>query len=144
MNREMTTEEFEELLNLRVHTVSLQNRGLVYERNRLQDLTLKYTIAANKILSEFNIKDLKAIFRGGKSFIIFKPTGRIACEIAVDGIYQKEYVRRDKPVLLSKKGFLKSATLKGLTESTARQGKTVYTGLNRKEIDAKRNQSTRN
>ncbi len=31
MNREITIREFEELLNLRVHMVSLQNRGLVHE-----------------------------------------------------------------------------------------------------------------
>ena len=144
MNREITIREFEELLNLRVHMVSLQNRGLVHERNKLQDLTLKYNIAANKILTEHEISDLKAIFRGGKSFIIFKPTGRIACEIAVDGVYQKEYVQRDKLVLLAKKGFVRSATLQKLADFTAKQGKTVYSGLKREEINAKRNKGKRN
>lgn len=144
MDRELEIAEFKELLNLRVHAISLQNRGMVYEKNKLSDLTLKYTIAANKILAEHGIANLKAIYRGGKSFIIFKPTGRIACEIVADVIYKGEFVRQDKPLLLSKYGYLKSTTLQGLIEHTARKGKTIYSGLKREEINAKRNQSQRN
>ena len=141
MSRGLRIMEFEELLSSRIHMVSLLNHGIVTEKNKLKDLMLKYTIAANKILAEHDILDLKAIFRGGKSFIIFKPTGRIACEIVADGVYQGDWVRQDKPLLLSKHGFIKSKTLGEMADYTARKGKTMFSGLKRGEIYAKRNQS---
>ena len=144
MDRELTIAEFEELINLRIHMVSLQSQGVVYEKNKISDIKLKYTVAANKILLEHGITELKAIYRGGKAFIIFKPTGRIACEIAADGIYEKEDIRQDRPILLSKYGYIRAKTLQGLIDSTARKGKTVYSGLKRKEIYARRNQSQGN
>lgn len=33
MDREFTIAEFEELINLRIHMVSLQSQGVVYEKN---------------------------------------------------------------------------------------------------------------
>lgn len=140
MSRELKIAEFEELLSSRIHMVSLLNHGVVTEKSKLKDLILKYTIATNKILAEHDVLDLKAIFRGGKSFIIFKPTGRIACEIVADGIYQGEWIRQDKPLLLSKYGFIKSKTLGELADYTAGKGKTMFSGLKRGEIYAKRNQ----
>ena len=127
MDEDLTINQFEEILSTRVHLVSLQSRGVVFEKNKPDELALKYVVASNKILGEYNFDNLKTICRGGKAFIIYKPTGRIACEVGLDGIYEDGKIRQDKPVLLSRKGFVKSKTLRGLASDTAALGATKYT-----------------
>lgn len=125
-------------MTTRVHCLLLKNNGILKESCSRNDIALKYVIAANKIFEDFGFGDLKAIFRSTRAYIIFKPTGRIACELCVDGDYGRETVRRSRAVLMSRRGYLKSKTLRDMIDYTASRGKTAYSNLTKEEINAKR------
>ncbi len=138
MQEDLPIQEFEAMMTTRVHSLPLLGQKGIKESSSRNELTLKYTIVANKIFEEYGFTDLKAIYRSMRAYIIFKPTGRIACEICVDGIYDGENVRRSKAILMSRRGYLKSKTLRKMAEFTASRGKTIYSNLTKGEINAKR------
>lgn len=138
MQADLSITEFEAMMTTRVHCLLLKNQGIIKESCSRNEIALKYAIAANKIFEDFGFVDLKAIFRSTRAYIIFKPTGRIACEICVDGKYDGESVRRSKGILMSRRGYLKSSSLRDMTDYTASRGKTIYSNLTKGEINAKR------
>ena len=143
MKQNLSIAEFEHMLDTRIYAISLQKKGVVQESCDGKELALKYSIAANKIFADYGIDELKAIFRSGRSYIIFKPTGRIACEIGIDGVWNNSSVRRANATLLSRNGYIKSKTLEDLVDTTARKGKTIYSNMTKEEINAKRNKNPR-
>lgn len=138
MQEYISINEFEAMMTTRVHCELLKNKGIAKESYNRNEIALKYAIAANKIFEDFGFKDLKAIFRSTRSYIIFKPTGRIACEICIDGDYRGDKIRRSKGILMSRCGYARSKTLRGLIDYTASRGKTKYSNLSKGEINAKR------
>ena len=144
MQTDISINEFEAIMTTRVHCELLRNKGIVKESCNRNEIALKYAIAANKIFEDFGFRDLKAIFRSTRAYIIFKPTGRIACEICVDGNYRGEMVRRSKGILMSRRGYARSKTLRNLIDYTASRGKTKYSNLSKGEINAKRKEYYQN
>ncbi len=144
MQTDISINEFEAMMTTRVHCELLRNKGIIKESCNRNEIALKYAIAANKIFEDFGFRDLKAIFRSTRAYIIFKPTGRIACEICVDGNYRGEMVRRSKGILMSRRGYAKSKTLRNLIDYTASRGKTKYSNLSKGEINAKRKEYYQN
>lgn len=138
MQEDISINEFEAMMTSRVHCVLLKNKSITKESCSRNEITLKYAIAANKIFDDYGFEDLKAIFRSTRAYIIFKPTGRIACEICVDGDYRGDIVRRSHGLLMSRRGYIKSRTLRSLINFTASRGKTKYSNLSKGEINAKR------
>lgn len=138
MQEDISIKEFEAMMTTRVHCELLKNQGVIKESCNRNEIALKYAIAANKIFEDFGFGDLKAIFRSMRTYIIFKPTGRIACEVCVDGEYAGERVRRTKAILMSRRGYLRSKTLRSMMDYTANLGKTKYSNLTKEEINAKR------
>lgn len=138
MQEDLSITEFEAMMTTRVHSLLLKNQGIIIESCSRNEIALKYAIAANKIFEEYGFEDLKAIFRSARAYIIFKPTGRIACEICVDGDYQGELVYRTRGILMSRRGYLKSKSLRDMIDFTASRGKTIYSNLTKGEINAKR------
>lgn len=138
MQEDISINEFEAMMTTFVHCELLRNKGIIKESCNRNEIALKYAIAANKIFGDFGFGDLKAIFRSMRAYIIFKPTGRIACEICVDGDYKGGMVRRSKGILMSRRGYAKSKTLRSLIDYTASRGKTKYSNLSKGEINAKR------
>lgn len=138
MQEDISINEFEAMMTSRVHCVLLKNKGIAKESCNRNEIALKYAIAANKIFEDYEFGDLKAIFRSTRAYIIFKPTGRIACEICVDGDYRGEMVHRSRGLLMSRRGYIKSKTLRSLIDFTASRGKTKYSNLSKGEINAKR------
>lgn len=138
MQEDISINEFEAMMTTRVHCVLLKDKGIIKESCNKNEIALKYAIVANKILADYGLKDLKAIFRSTRAYIIFVPTGRIACEICVDGDYDGEMIRRSKAVLMSRRGYVRSKTLRDLADYTASRGKTKYSNLSKGEVDAKR------
>ena len=138
MQEDLSITEFEAMMTTRVHSLLLKSQGIIKESCSRNEIALKYAIAANKIFEEYGFEDLKAIFRSARAYIIFKPTGRIACEICVDGDYQGELVYRTKGILMSRRGYLKSKSLRDMIDFTASRGKTIYSNLTKGEINAKR------
>ena len=126
------------MMTTRVHCLLLKNQGIIKESCGRNEIALKYAIAANKIFEDFGFVDLKAIFRSTRAYIIFKPTGRIACEICADGVYSGTEVTRSKAILMSRRGYLKSQSLRDMIDYTASRGKTIYSNLTKGEINAKR------
>lgn len=141
MQEDISINEFEAIMTTRVHCELLKNKGIIKESCNKNGIALKYAIVANKIFADYGLKDLKAIFRSTKAFIIFVPTGRIACEICVDGDYHGETIRRSKGLLMSRRGYIRSKTLRDLADYTASRGKTKYSNLSKGEINAKRKES---
>lgn len=144
MQTDISINEFEAMMTTRVHCELLRNKGIIKESCNRNEIALKYAIAANKIFEDFGFRDLKAIFRSTRAYIIFKPTGRIACEICVDGNYRGEMVRRSKGILMSRRGYARSKTLRNLIDYTASRGKTKYSNLSKGEINAKRKEYYQN
>ena len=138
MQEDLSIKEFEAMMTTRVHSLLLKKQGVVKESCSRNEVALKYAIAANKILDDFGFTDLKAIFRSRRAYIIFKPTGRIACELCVDGDYRGEEVWRSRAVLMSRKGYLNNKTLREMIDTTASRGKTIYSNLTKEEIHARR------
>ena len=141
MQTDISINEFEAMMTSRVHCELLRNKGIIKESCSRNETALKYAIAANKIFDDFGFGDLKAIFRSTRAYIIFRPTGRIACEICVDGDYHGEMIRRSKGLLMSRRGYVRSKTLRGLMDYTASRGKTKYSNQSKGEVYAKHNQS---
>ena len=144
MQTDISINEFEAIMTTRVHCELLRNKGIIKESCNRNEIALKYAIVANKIFEDFGFRDLKAIFRSTRAYIIFKPTGRIACEICVDGHYRGEMVRRSKGILMSRRGYARSKTLRNLIDYTASRGKTKYSNLSKGEINAKRKEYYQN
>lgn len=138
MQKDIPINEFEAMMTTRVHCELLKNKGIVKESCERNELVLKYAIVANRILEDYGFEDLKAIFRSARAYIIFKPTGRIACEICADGEYRKGIVCRSRALLMSRRGYLKSKSLRDMIDFTASRGKTIYSNLTKGEINAKR------
>lgn len=138
MQEDLSITEFEAMMTTRVHSLLLKSQGIIIESCSRNEIALKYAIAANKIFEEYGFEDLKAIFRSARAYIIFKPTGRIACEICVDGDYRDDMVFRSKGILMSRRGYLKSKSLRDMIDFTASRGKTIYSNLTKGEINAKR------
>lgn len=138
MQQDISINEFEAMMTTRVHCELLKEKGIIKESCNRNEIALKYAIAANKIFEDFGFGDLKAIFRSMRTYIIFKPTGRIACEICVDGDYRGDMVRRSHGLLMSRRGYVRCKTLRDLIDITASRGKTKYSNLSKGEINAKR------
>lgn len=138
MQEDLSVDEFEAMITTIVHCVLARKGGSTKESFTRSEVALKYAIAANKIFADFGFNDLKAIFRRSKAFIIFEPTGRIACEIGIDGDYGNYSVRRSRAILMSRRGFVRSGSLRQLIDFTAKKGKTIYSNLSKEEIHAKR------
>lgn len=138
MQADISINEFEAMMATRVHCILLKDKGIVKETCPANEIALKYAIAANKLFEDFGFGDLKAIFRSARAYIIFKPTGRIACEICIDGDYSNGVVRRSRGLLLARRGYLKSKSIRSLIDFTASRGKTMYSNLTKEEIHAKR------
>lgn len=124
--QDLSISEFEAIVTARVYSVLLRHHGVIKETSNRNDIALKYTIATNRVLGDFGFEDLKAIFRGRRAYIIYKPTGRIACEICIDGSYEGGMVRRSRATLMSRRGYLRSKSLVDLTNYTASRGRTIY------------------
>ena len=130
MQKDLTITEFEAIVTTRVLSRLLTDNAskCVTESARREELAQKFSIAANGAIRELGLAiDLRSIYRGGRAFIIYKPTGRIAAELVIDGIYRRGYIRRPKAVLVSKSGYAKAKTIKELELETARLGGTKYT-----------------
>ncbi len=130
MSNDLSIAEFETIVTTRVLSRLLTDKDTkcVTESVRREELALKFSSAANGAMKELGLAvDLRSIYRGGKAFIIYRPTGRIAAEICIDGIYKKGFVRRPKAVLTSKRGFVTARTIKELEVQTARLGATKHT-----------------
>lgn len=138
MQQDISINEFEAMMTTRVHCELLKEKGIIKESCYRSEIALKYAIVANKIFADYELGDLKAIFRSTRAYIIFKPTGRIACEICVDGVYEGERIRRSKGLLMSRRGYVRCKTLRDLIDITASRGKTKYSNLSKGEINAKR------
>ena len=135
---DLSITEFEAMLVTRVHYLLPKKQGIIEESCSRNKIALKYAIVANKIFEDFGFEELKAIFRSTRVYVIFKPTGRIACEICVDGDYRDDMVFRSKGILMSRRGYLKSKSLRDMIDFTASRGKTIYSNLTKGEINAKR------
>ena len=130
MKDDLSIAEFETIVTTRVLSRLLTDKDTkcVTESVRREELALKFSNAANGAMRELELSvDLRAIYRGGKTFIIYRPTGRIATEISIDGLYHRGFVRRPKAVLTSKRGFVTAKSLKELEIQTAKLGATRHT-----------------
>ena len=130
MTKDLSIAEFETIVTTRVLSRLLTDKDTkcVTESVRREELALKFSNAANGAMRELELSvDLRAIYRGGKTFIIYRPTGRIAAEICIDGIYNRGFVRRPKAILTSKRGFVTAKSLKELEIQTAKLGVTRHT-----------------
>lgn len=129
MQKDLSTGDFETIVTARVCSEFLRDRETkVYiEELPIHAIAFKFAVAANGVLRDFELQnDLEAISRGRRTYIIFKPTGRIACKIDIDGIYQDGLVRRPRAILTSRNGYTKAKTMRGMAEWTARLGATKY------------------
>lgn len=130
MSNDLSIAEFETIVTTRVLSRLLTDKDTkcVTESVRREELALKFSNAANGAMRELELSvDLRAIYRGGKTFIIYRPTGRIAAEISIDGLYHRGFVRRPKAILTSKRGFVTAKSLKELEIQTAKLGATRHT-----------------
>lgn len=130
MANDLSIAEFETIVTTRVlsRLMTVKETKCVAESVRREELAQKFSSAANGAMRELELAvDLRAIYRGGKAFIIYRPTGRIAAEICADGIYKKGFVRRPKAVLTSKRGYVTARTIKELELETAKLGATRHT-----------------
>ena len=130
MSNDLSIAEFETIVTTRVLSRLLTDKDskCVTESVRREELAFKFSSAANGAMRELEVPvDLRAIYRGGKAFIIYRPTGRIAAEISIDGLYHNGFVRRPKAILTSKRGFVTAKSLKELEIQTAKLGATKHT-----------------
>lgn len=123
MPRDLPITEFEAEITTYVGSALTKDVSGQDERSKM---AMKYTIAANHALAAHGLTELKAICRSLKAYIIYSPTGRIACEIAVDGLYDGNTVRCTRGLLLSRKGYPRQKTMLELMAFTASQGQTKY------------------
>ena len=130
MKNDLSIAEFETIVTTRVLSRLLTDKETkcVTESVRREELALKFSNAANGAMRELELPvDLRAIYRGGKTFIIYRPTGRIAAEISIDGLYRHGFIRRPKAILTSKRGYIAARTIKELELETAKLGATRHT-----------------
>ncbi len=130
MTNDLSIAEFETIVTARVLSRLLTDKDTkcVTESARRDELASKFSNAANGALRELELAvDMRSIYRGGKAFLIYRPTGRIAAEICIDGQYSRGYIRRPKAVLTSKRGYVTAKTIKELEQQTARLGATKHT-----------------
>lgn len=130
MTKDLSIAEFETIVTTRVlsRLSTDKDTKCVTESVRREELASKFSSAANGTLKDLDVAvDLRSICRGGKAFIIYRPTGRIAAEICIDGIYNRGFVRRPKAILTSKRGYVRARTLAELEYQTAKLGATKHT-----------------
>lgn len=115
MQKDLSTSDFETMVTARVCM------ELLHEDTSLYSLAMRFADASNEVLKNFELQnDLEAISRGCSTYIIFRPTGRIACKLEIDGIYKDGRVRRPRAILTSRRGFTKAKTMRGMAEWTAK------------------------
>ena len=125
MQQDIFVSDFEQIITLRVCATQLKDNETktIIEKLPLHIMSLKFAIVANALLRDLDMDNiLETIFRGKKAFIIFKPTGRIAAEICIDGIYDGSIVRQPRAILMNRRGYCKMKTIRDLADFTARQG----------------------
>jgi len=129
MQQDLSIMEFETLVTTRVLSRLLTdiNTKALTESLSINEMALKFCIASNGVLKDFNLADvLQAIHRGERTYIIFRPTGRISCEVCIDGLYSRGKIRQPKAILTSKRGFIRSKTIRDMADYTNRLGKTNH------------------
>jgi len=129
MQNDLSIAEFEAIVTTRVLSRLLNDKETktIQESVRRDELASKFSIAANGTLREFQVAtDLRVILRASRVYIIYQPTGRIACEICIDGEYRGGYVRKPRAILMAKRGYTKAKTINGLQLWTAKLGETAY------------------
>lgn len=129
MQKDLSTSDFETIVTARVCAVLLRNNATkAYDEELpIHAMAFKFAVASNGVLRDFELQnDLEAISRGRRTYIIFRPTGRIACKVDIDGIYKDGNIRRPKAVLTSRRGFVRAKTMRALAEWTAKLGETKY------------------
>ncbi len=129
MQEDLSISEFEALVTTRVLSRLLtdaQSKTLT-ETLPVEDMAFKFSVAANGVLKDYGMYViLTAIYRRGRTYIIFRPTGRISCEICMDGLYRNGRIRRPKALLMSKRGYIRSKSLRAMAEFTSSLGNTKY------------------
>lgn len=91
-----------------------------------RDVARYFTLVANKILEE-RLPSLQAFtyYRDSKCFLQHVKTGRIVCEVAIDGEGDWEVIN-PKALLITRKGYVRSTTLDELSLWAESKGKTKY------------------
>lgn len=131
MQKDLSVAEFETIVTTRVLSRLLNNETTkcVDETVHKTELAEKFAKATHGTLRDFGFSaSFKAISPRGKVFIVYRPTGRIACEVGIDGIYQGNYIRKPRAVLLSKRGYCRATTMKGLELWMAKLGENLKGG----------------
>lgn len=129
MQQDLSISDFEQIVTTRVCMILLRSKETRTYAEELSPhvMAFKFAIASNGVLKDFELaNDLEAIFRGRHTYIIFKPTGRIACEVSVDGTYKNGKISRPKAILTSRRGYARAKTMRRLAEWTAGLGATKY------------------
>lgn len=129
MQKDLSITEFEAIVTTRVLSRLLNNEETkcIDERVHRQELAEKFSKAVHVTLRDFGFSaSFKSISPRGKVFMVYRPTGRIACEVGIDGLDEGDYVRRPRAVLLSKRGYCRATTLKDLELWTAKLGETKH------------------
>lgn len=99
--------------------------------NTRREIVRQFTLIANEILQE-RLPSLQAFisYRDAKCFLEHKETGRIVCEVAIDGEGDVE-IRRPRALLISRKGYVHADKLEALANWASKKGTTTY--LQKKE-----------
>ncbi|MBR2766777.1 hypothetical protein IKD67_01695 [Candidatus Saccharibacteria bacterium] len=135
MDNSLSIEEFEALVTMRALTATEK----LFETFSRMQIGIKMKIAANEVIEDFKLKD---IFRAkttvnGKVLLLHIPTGKVACEICVDGNYRHGIIRRPKAILMDRKGYIKATDMLELAKQVNSYGKARF----KKEAYARNHQS---
>ncbi len=121
MQKDLSIAEFETLVTTGAlfRLVDFESKTII-ENPELPLALRKTALSVKEVLEVFGFGD-KLVPRIGynKIQLIYKLTGRIACELKLDGIYRNNHIRQLNAVLLSRRGFCKARTVKGLIDYTA-------------------------
>lgn len=90
--------------------------------NTRREIARQFTLVANEILGE-RLPALHAFmqWKEAKCFLEYAETGRIVCEIAIDGDGDTE-ISRPRALLVSRKGHVHATTLEELARWASRKG----------------------
>ncbi len=135
MKDNLSIEEFEILVTAR----ALTSPDKQFETFSRMQIGIKMKSAANNIIEEFGLREM---FRAkttvaGKVLLLHTPTGKVACEICVDGIYRRGIIRRPKAILMNRRGYITAKTMLELAKQVNALGKSRF----KKEAYARNHQS---